>query len=116
MLHANTRMNMYVYSCLFTMHANNFLRGVVFLLHKNKQVFGGKKLYGTVNYFTELLKTTIMNNFVVDQASPIQVSYTRIKNEITTFAGSQKVKKCYLINFEKAFNNVRIELIGQKEE
>lgn len=98
------------------MHANNFLRGVVFLLHKNKQVFGGEKLYGTVNYFTECLKITIMNNFVVEQASPMQVSYTEIKNEIASCEEGQKMRKLYLRNFEKALHNVRIELIGQKEE
>ena len=53
-----------------------------------------------------------MNNFVVNQASPMQVCYTKIRNEIDDYAENEEEREMYLANFEKAFNDVYHELFG----
>ncbi|MGY0691975.1 hypothetical protein ACW2QC_04180 [Virgibacillus sp. FSP13] len=73
-------------------------------------------MYGTVTYFTECLKAAIMNNLAVDQSSPMQVCYERMKKEIDTCKESDETKGRYLINLERASNSVLIELIGEREE
>jgi len=69
-------------------------------------------LYGTITYFTEYIKATIMNNFVVNQPSPMQVCYTEIRNEIVDYAENEEEREMYLANFEVAFNDVYHELFG----
>lgn len=81
-----------------------------------KNTSGGNKMYGTVTYFTEYFKAMIMNNFVVDQALPLQACFTQIQQEIHASGESEEQKKLYFINVERAFKKVSNELRLQKEE
>ncbi|HLR69784.1 MAG TPA: hypothetical protein VK105_22060 [Virgibacillus sp.] len=56
-----------------------------------------------------------MNNFVVNQPSPMQVYYTKIRNEIDDYAENEGEREMYLANFETAFNDVYHELFGTRE-
>lgn len=73
-------------------------------------------MYGTVIYFTEYLKSTIMNNLVVNRTSPLHVSYVRMKHEILSHTESDEKVDVYLSNLERAFKSVREELLGYEEE
>jgi len=73
-------------------------------------------MYGTVSYFIKRLKEIMMNNLVVDQASTLQVCYSQIKQEIRAYAENKEKEEAYLLNFERAFDNVRKDLLGQEGE
>lgn len=57
-----------------------------------------------------------MNNLVVNRASPLHVSYVRMKHEILSHTESDEKAGIYLSNLERAFNGVREELLGHEEE
>lgn len=73
-------------------------------------------MYGTVIYFTENLKATIMNNLVIEHTSPLHISYVRLKREILNRKENDERISIYLTNLERAFNDVREELLGHEEE
>ncbi|MFS0592842.1 hypothetical protein AB1L05_14730 [Cytobacillus horneckiae] len=73
-------------------------------------------MFGTVQYFINSLKSTIMINHSAERACSLQEEFESIKHEIAALSIEKATINHYLNNAEKAYSIVRQDVIGWEEK
>ncbi|QDX92236.1 hypothetical protein EEL30_07630 [Brevibacillus laterosporus] len=73
-------------------------------------------MFGTVGYFTNYFKTTIMNNVSLESPHSLGVVQVRLGNEIKKQKVTEEVKTNYYRNLEKAYKLIKEHVFGMEEE
>lgn len=72
---------------------------------------------GSIAYYRETLKESIMTNYSQSKATPLASSYTAFESEIKNSASLQPAEKeVHLVNLKKAYAQTWDELFGVPEE
>lgn len=72
-------------------------------------------MFGTVDYFSNYFRTSLMNNFISENPSNLQENYTELLNDIFQESAKQEVREFYLDNLEKAFKGIQSEIFGWED-
>ncbi len=72
-------------------------------------------LNGTVPYYVERFKTSIMNRLVENEAITLSEQYNICKQEIELLELSTDTKTSYLQNLDDAFDHIQLYINGSEE-
>ncbi|MCA0983445.1 hypothetical protein LCL89_05185 [Halobacillus yeomjeoni] len=67
---------------------------------------------GSVEYFIDQFKSTIMNNFVSSESHSMQETLIRLKEEVDGLEIDKKSKEVFLQNLNLAYRRVLQEVAG----
>ena len=70
---------------------------------------------GTMSYYVERFKTSIMNRLVENEASTLLEQYNVCKHEIKLLELPTETKEKYLQNLDDAFDHIQLYIKGSEE-
>lgn len=72
-------------------------------------------MYGTVNYFSDYLTSSLMNRLVDEHAASLKDCYEQLTTDIKTSDDNKEAKVTYLKNLDTAYTHVIDHLMGAEE-
>ncbi|MED1783842.1 hypothetical protein P4V43_18645 [Brevibacillus fortis] len=73
-------------------------------------------MFGSIEYFTNFFKSSIMNNLIVENPSTMIATYTQLHDEIIKRVDRSEDKERYLRNLDTAFKHMKEILFGLGDE
>ncbi|MDQ0273192.1 hypothetical protein [Cytobacillus purgationiresistens] len=69
-------------------------------------------MFGTVQYYINSFKATIMNNYSVEEVCSLKGKLSLIQGEIAELPVDRHMMDIYMANAEKAYSMVRQDVTG----
>ncbi|WP_100401796.1 hypothetical protein [Bacillus sp. FJAT-42315] len=73
-------------------------------------------MFGTVSYFVNYFKTSIMNNYSLVQSESLESIGDQLRHEIQQQHVASAEQEILLINLEKAYKVIKEDISGSEEE
>ncbi|OZI13320.1 hypothetical protein CEW92_02015 [Bacillaceae bacterium SAS-127] len=73
-------------------------------------------MFGTVSYFVNYFKTSIMNNYILVQSESLESIGDQLRNEIKQQHVAPAEQETLLMNLEKAYKLIKEDIFGSEEE
>ncbi|MED1798863.1 hypothetical protein [Brevibacillus porteri] len=73
-------------------------------------------MFGSIEYFTNFFKSSIMNNLIVENPSTMHATYNQLHDEIIKRVDRSEDKERFLRNLDTAFDHMKEILFGLGDE
>ncbi|TQR37283.1 hypothetical protein [Brevibacillus brevis] len=73
-------------------------------------------MFGSIEYFTNFFKSSIMNNLIVENPSTMLATYNQLHDEIIKRVDRSEDKERCLRNLDTAFDHMKEILFGLGDE
>ncbi|UOQ93152.1 hypothetical protein MUO14_22655 [Halobacillus shinanisalinarum] len=69
-------------------------------------------MFGSVEYYCQLFKAGIMNNFIADHSCSLRTKYSQLRADVMKREYKYEKKEVHLQNLEKAYEKIYAEIFG----
>lgn len=72
---------------------------------------------GSKEYYRDVFQQVLMTNFIASKSQPLSLTQSHYEEQIGNMATISPIEKAlYLRNLQKAFDEIKHEVIGQSED